>query len=512
MHHCRLMKAGMPRRRAAGRVACGRDRRLRETVSGRMNAATDAPPAVSRQVTAAIALGTLLNPLNSSMIAVAVVAVQRAFDVGVATSTWLLSGFYLTACVGQPVMGRIADRFGPRRVYCTGLAVVFVTGVLAAVAPGFWWVLACRIVQAAGTSAAYPAGLAMIRRLAGTPKPPAAALAAISVTNASSAAFGPVLGGFLVSAAGWRAVFVVNIPLTVAGLAAALRWLPPDHGYVVTAPAGSAPYLPRHAAVEEYAPWTPAHRAPGGPLSSLDFPGVALFAVTMLAILGFLLSASTDPAWLLAAAVPLAAGALVWRELRVQTPFLDLAMLGRNRTLLAVLGQQVGVQFVFYAVFFGLPQWLEQVRHLEPNAVGLLMLPIAVLGVSLTPIAARLVTRHGPGVPLLAGSVGLLLGSAALLLLDARSSVVAISAMIGLPNGLNNLGLQAALYSSAPASQTGLAFGLFQTCRYVGAILATAALGLLFEHDLAGGLRRIGYVATAVAAVVLVSALRLRRR
>src|SRR6266542_2333986 len=460
MHHCRLMKAGMPRRRAAGRVACGRDRRLRETVSGRMNAATDAPPAVSRQVTAAIALGTLLNPLNSSMIAVAVVAVQRAFDVGVATSTWLLSGFYLTACVGQPLMGRIADRFGPRRVYCTGLAVVFVTG-------------------------------------------------------ASSAAFGPVLGGFLVSAAGWRAVFVVNIPLTVAGLAAALRWLPPDHGYVATAPAGSAPYLPRHAAVEEYAPWTPAHRAPGGPLSSLDFPGVALFAVTMLAILGFLLSASTDPAWLLAAAVPLAAGALVWRELRVQTPFLDLAMLGRNRTLLAVLGQQVGVQFVFYAVFFGLPQWLEQVRHLEPNAVGLLMLPIAVLGVSLTPIAARLVTRHGPGVPLLAGSVGLLLGSAALLLLDARSSVVAIvalSAMIGLPNGLNNLGLQAALYSSAPASQTGLAFGLFQTCRYVGAILATAALGLLFEHDLAGGLRRIGYVATAVAAVVLVSALRLRRR
>src|SRR6266542_2358052 len=166
MHHCRLMKAGMPRRRAAGRVACGRDRRLRETVSGRMNAATDAPPAVSRQVTAAIALGTLLNPLNSSMIAVAVVAVQRAFDVGVATSTWLLSGFYLTACVGQPLMGRIADRFGPRRVYCTGLAVVFVTGVLAAVAPGFWWVLACRIVQAAGTSAAYPAGLAMIRRLA----------------------------------------------------------------------------------------------------------------------------------------------------------------------------------------------------------------------------------------------------------------------------------------------------------------------------------------------------------
>ena len=143
------------------------------------------------------------------------------------------------------------------------------------------------------------------------------------------------------------------------------------------------------------------------------------------------------------------------------------------------------------------------------------MLPIAVLGVSLTPVAARLVTRHGPRVPLLAGSVGLLLGSAALLLLHEHSSVivvVALSAMIGLPNGLNNLGLQAALYTAAPASQTGLAFGLFQTCRYVGAILATAVLGLLFEHDLIGGLHRIGYVTTAVATVVVISVLRSGRR
>jgi MFS family permease len=474
-----------------------------------------ARPPISRQVTAAVALGTLLNPLNSSMIAVAVVAVQRAFGVSVATSTWLLSGFYLTACVGQPLMGRIADRFGPRRVYCTGLAIVFGAGVLAVVAPDFRWVLACRIIQAAGTSAAYPAGLAMIRRLAGTPKPPAAALAAISVTNSSSAAFGPVLGGFLVAAAGWRAVFVVNIPLTVAGLILAVRWLPADRGHLASARVGTGQYPPRHAATEEYGPWAPAHRAPAGPLASLDLPGVGLFALTMLAIVGFLLSASTDPVWLLAVAVPVVGAGLFWRELRAPVPFLDIGMLSRHRALLAVLAQQIGVQFVFYSVFFGLPQWLERVQRLEPHAVGLLMLPIAVLGVSLTPLAARMVTRYGAGVPLVAGSAGLLLGSAVLLLLDEHSSlvtIVALSALIGLPNGLNNLGLQAALYASAPASHTGLAFGLFQTCRYLGAILATAVLGLLFAHDLTGGLHRIGYVTTAVAAVVMVAALRLRPR
>jgi MFS family permease len=492
-------------------------------------------------VIVAIALGTLLNPLNSSMIAVAVVALQQAFHVGVATSSWLLSGFYLTACVGQPLMGRLADRYGPRKVYCLGLAIVLGAGLAALVAPAFWWVLACRMAQAAGTSAAYPAGLAVIRRLAASPKPPAAALAAISITNASSAAFGPVLGGFLVSAAGWRGIFAVNIPLTVVGLTLARRWLPPDAalpsgaGPSAAGPSGAGPsgagpsgarppgarppaepYRPRHAAVAEFGPWAPAHRAPATPvqvqLDALDLPGLALFALTVLGVLGFLLSIATDPVWVLVVLVPVAAAALVWRERRTPVPFLDVTALAANRRLLTVLGQQVGVQFVFYAVFFGLPLWLQQARHLPPHTAGVLMLPIAVLGVALTPFAARLVTRYGPRLPLVIGCAGLLVGSAMLLLLSGHASVVtlvSLSALIGLPNGLNNLGLQAALYASAPADQTGLAAGLFQTCRYLGAILATALLGLVFAHEVSGvGLHRIGYLTTAVAAVLFVAALR----
>ncbi|HEU4426563.1 MAG TPA: MFS transporter, partial [Pilimelia sp.] len=148
---------------------------------------------VPPRVVASIALGTLLNPLNSSMIAVALVALQQAFDVGVATSSWLVSAFYLAACVAQPLMGRIADRFGPRRVYCTGLGIACATGLVALVAPNFGSLVACRVAQAIGTSAAFPAGLALIRRIAGG-RPPATTLASISMANGSGAALGPLLG------------------------------------------------------------------------------------------------------------------------------------------------------------------------------------------------------------------------------------------------------------------------------------------------------------------------------
>src|SRR5947209_12784557 len=111
----------------------------------------------------AIMSGTLLNPLNSSMIAVALISLQSAFSVSTATASWLISGFYLAAAIGMPVMGRLADLLGARRVFCAGLILVGLVGALAPLAPAFGFLVAFRIVQAFGTSAAYPAGLAILR-------------------------------------------------------------------------------------------------------------------------------------------------------------------------------------------------------------------------------------------------------------------------------------------------------------------------------------------------------------
>jgi predicted MFS family arabinose efflux permease len=247
----------------------------------------------------------------------------------------------------------------------------------------------------------------------------------------------------------------------------------------------------------------------------VDPVGVLLFSGTLVGLLGFLLSVSGRPLWMLVPVVLVAGVLLVLWELRAAEPFLDVRGLARGPALVGVLGQQAAIQLVFYSVFYGLPMWLEEVRHFPVEQVGLLMLPVAALGVLVTPVAARLVSRFGPRLPLVIGSVGLVLGSVLLFTLGDTTpaiGILGVSAVLGLPNGLNNMGLQAALYSAAPPEAIGLAGGLFQTARYVGAILSTALLGLVLETHLdSAGLHRIAIVTTVLAALLIPAALSVRR-
>lgn len=435
---------------------------------------------VAPRVVVAVALGTLLNPLNSSMIAVALVTIQRHFDIGVATSTWLLSGFYLSAAVGQPLMGRLVDLYDPRRLFVAGLLLVLAASVFAPFAPGFWWLVGARAVQGLGSSVAYPAALVIFRSVATSDRPPAGAIAVLSVTASSSAALGPVLGGVLIALADWQAVFLVNVPLTIAGVVTALAVLP-----------RSAPSATRRT-------------------MNLDVPGIVLFATVITSLLMALLSVP----WLAAVTVA-AAVLLVLRERAVSDPFLDVRGFAANRALTSVLVQQGMVNLVFYSLFFGLPIWLEAVRGLPVSQVGQLMLPLTIMSLLVTPLTARSIRRRGPRPVLIVGSVIVLAGTFALQLLDETTPLVAlllIAAVLGVPNGLNSLGLQTSLYAASPPERTGGSGGLFQTFRYLGAILASSLLGIVLERDLSTtGLHQVGVVITVAAAGLVVLALLLPR-
>ena len=439
---------------------------------------------VPRRLVGTILLGTLLNPLNSSMIAVALVPLQGDFGVTLAAASWLVSAFYLAAAVGQPLAGRLADLLGPRRVFCWGWVLVGLTGALAPLAPTFGWLVAVRVVQALGTSAAFPAGLTLIRRGDTEPDgpPPAAALGALAMAASVSAALGPVLGGVLVTAAGWEGIFVVNAVLAAIGLPLALLVLPRD---------------------------PPAAGGLAGAARAIDWPGVVLFTAVLAGTLAFLLSLSTDVLWWLVPVVAACAAGFVRRERRAATPVVDLE-LARDRRLAAIFAQFAAVNVVFYAAFFGLPQWLEEVRGFSPRDAGLLLLPIAGLGVLATPVAARLISRSGTRVPLLIGAVGLTTGAALLLALGPSSSLlvlVLVAVALGVPNGFNNLGLQAALYERAQPAHTGAAGGLLQTARYVGAILATALIGAMFgERASTDGLHGIALVCVVIGVALAIAA------
>jgi MFS family permease len=385
-------------------------------------------------------------------------------------------------------MGRLADLVGPRRVFLGGLAVTAVAAVAAVFAPTVGWLVAMRVLLGIGTSAPYPAGLAMIRAEADRRGLPGAAggLGVLAIAGQVTVAFGPTLGGALVQLAGWRAIFLVNVPFLVVAAVFALRFLP----------AGRAAYSAR------------------GVLKRLDVPGMVLFAGAMTALMLALLAVPEHSSWshiaVPAAIAALLAGLLVVRELRCDAPFLDVRLLARNRALTATY-VRTGLTYVaFYAVFYGLPAWLEQGRGLPPAEVGLVVLPIASLGAITAATAARLSRWSGPRPLLVIGSAAFLVGGLAMTSAGMATPVAGLAllaALLGLPNGFNNIGNQTALYDDAPASRMGAASGLYRTSQYVGANVAAAVIEIAFAGPPSdAGLHRMALAVAAMSAVLLVTA------
>ncbi|KRE71648.1 MFS transporter [Arthrobacter sp. Soil762] len=407
---------------------------------------------------AALSLGTSLNPLNSSMIAVALVVLREDFALDVATVTWVITSFYLASAAGQPLMGRLADRFGPRRLFTFGMALVAVTCALAPFAPNFALVCVARALMAVGTATAYPSAVVMVTELSRLAKLPSTRpLGRIQMANTSAAAVGPVVGGLLVSLLGWQALFAVNVPLALLALIVVHRAAPADSGRET------------------------------GKLSTLirdsDIPGILAFVASLMLAMMALLNVMPGYRWWLLGAATVIAALFAWRELRFRPPFLDLRLLGRNRPLLLVYLVFVVFSGVYYFAFFGLPQLLQEAGRYDAGLVGLLMLPLAAMSVVVTPVTVRLIERFGVRPVLIAGALILLVASGGLGALTLSlwpPLVFVLTALMGVPYGVVSTSSNQGLYVSARPEERGVAAGIFQTCRYLGAITATVLIGVLY--------------------------------
>jgi MFS family permease len=110
-----------------------------------------------------VGLGILLNPLNSSMVSVAIPRLQQEFKLDYTMVSWIIFSFYIASSVAQPVMGKASDIFGRRRIFLTGLVIAFVASILAPVSPDFGWLIVFRVVQSIGTSMVVAVGMAIVR-------------------------------------------------------------------------------------------------------------------------------------------------------------------------------------------------------------------------------------------------------------------------------------------------------------------------------------------------------------
>ncbi|MET3920030.1 MFS transporter [Arthrobacter sp. UYEF20] len=407
---------------------------------------------------AGLSLGTALNPLNSSMIAVALVVLRADFGLDVATVTWVITAFYLTSAAGQPLMGRLADRFGPRRLFMFGMAVVAVTCAVAPFAPNFALLCVARAFMALGTATAYPSAVVMVGALAKQAQTKSTRpLGRIQMANTSAAAVGPVVGGLLVSLVGWQALFLVNVPLSLAAILLVRRFAPADEGRE----RGRAAELLRDS----------------------DIPGILAFLGAMVLVMMALLNVLPEYRWWLLGGGTLLAVLFVWRELRFAPPFLDLRLLGRNRPLLLVYLGFALFNGVYYFAFFGLPQLLQEAGGYGPGVVGLLMLPLAAMSVVVTPFAVRAIDRFGVKRVLIIGVVLLVAASGTMWLLTASFAiplVLALTALLGVPYGVVSIASSQGMYVSTRPEERGVAAGIYQTCRYLGAITATVLIGIFY--------------------------------
>lgn len=436
---------------------------------------------VSKRFAAAVLPGPALNPINTTMISVALVPISMQTGVSAATAVWLVAGLYLVSAVFMPTFGTFADIFGPRKVYVFGLIVTAVCGVIPTLFPTFAGALIARLGIGVGTSAAYPAVMVLIRDDATrhgreTPK---GLLSAVSFSSLATATVGPVLGGVLVDAFGWEAIFLVNIPFALITLGLALAYLPPDSAR----PAAST--------------------TPRG-LKDIDWLGIALFAGSMVALLLFLLDVRGGAWWLVVLGVAAGVVFVLW-EKNYKDPFVDVVMVAHNGPLTRTFLRFFLTLLCMYLVTYGFVQWAQGVQGYSSSMAGFIQLPTMILGAAAT-IWAGKNSKLFFQLMLTAGM--LLVGGVMLVLLGADSPLwwlLLAMAAFGIPHGVCSVANQAALYVQAPANAMGSASGLSRTFTNIGAMVASAVISIVFgEEPTTSGMRIIAVILLCAAGALFV--------
>lgn len=435
-----------------------------------------------RRLLAPMMVGSILNPINTAIIAVALTPIGLALGAPARETVWLVSSLYLATAIGQPLVGRLVDIFGVRSLYLLGAVLVTAAGAIGLLAPenrdSVWWLVAARVILGLGTCAGYPAAMHMIRAEADRTglASPAGILTLLSVTTQTIAVIAPALGGVLVGAWGWRATFAVNVPL---GLATLLL---------------GALFLPRRTGLEPAVQDRPR----------IDGIGILLFAVAMLALLVFLQNLAPTLIWLLVVAL-VAAAAFAWWERRIPDPFIDVRVLWGNGPLLLSYVRSLLTATISYTFVYGFTQWLEDGRGLSPTVAGLVLLPVFATGIA---VALAFGRRPEVAGKLLVGSAAQLVAGILVLFMTGSSPIwflVLAMLVLGIPQGLNNLAIQNSLYYQAEPERIASSAGLLRTFFYLGAIVSSVVYGNVYgARATTEGLHVLGWVVVGIATVFLV--------
>ncbi|MFS0823874.1 MFS transporter [Bacillus sp. 1P02SD] len=422
----------------------------------------------------AIALGAILNPLNTTMITVALPSIQQDFKLSSTDTSWLIASYFIVSAIFLPIIGRLSDYYGRKRIFLIGLLFVLISSILAPMSKSMMMLLSMRLIQAIGTSALYPAGIGLVRlyikqnqnRVIGT----------LAVFATTSAAFGPTISGLLIQYGGWPVIFYVNLP--VIFLSALLTWV----------------YIPKDEPTK-------------GNAFKWDVVGMILFSAFITSWMVFLLSLEGGfNGWSLILSIGLSILFYTYEKKKAD-PLINVVFLKKNPTISVIYAQYILATLIFFSILLFTPIYLQEVIELGSEYTGLMMLALSVFAMLTTPIATRWAERVGYRVPLLVGA-GIGIAGVAFLYMTTKNSsllwIVLVLAVFGISNGLMNISLQNLLYTFISVTQTGIASGLLMTSRFIGNILASSIYGVVFAIGLNDVSKNsMAFVLLAVSLVII---------
>ena len=415
------------------------------------------------QVLGICCMSILLVSLDNTIVNVALPTIHRDLGASLSQLQWILDAYTVVLATLLILCGSIADRIGRKRVFTIGLALFSVGSLLCSAAPSPGWLIAFRALQGVGGSMLNPVAMSIIRNVFTDPRERAQAIGVWGAVVGISMALGPVVGGTLVDAAGWRSIFWINVPIGVLAIVLVARVVPESRAE------------------------RPRRLDPLGQVLAMVFLATLTYAIIEGGDAGWS-STQVQASALIAAAAVIG---FVARERRAPEPLIDLRFFRSvpftGATLTAIAGFTALGGFLLVTNLY-----LQGDRGLSPVHGGLYTLPMAALAFVGALLSGRITGRHGARVPLVSGGLGLAGGSLILTQLTpttATADLLLAYSVFGLGFGMVNPPITNTAVSGMPADQAGVAAAVASTSRLVGISLGVAIIGsiVVASQDSAGG-------------------------
>ena len=406
---------------------------------------------------AATGLGLFMIYLDALIVNVALPSIQRDFSVGEAGLQWVVAAYSLGMAIAIMSAGTLADLHGRRRIYLIGIALFTAASIACGLAPSLGVLNLARAVQGVAAATVNVTSLALVSAAFPDPKQKSWAIGIWTAIASTALAIGPTLGGFLVQRAGWRVIFLVNVPVGLAVLVLTRRF------------------------VQESRDERPR---------TFDLPGQLLF-IAAVGAFAYAVIGGPRNGWRSAETLGLfaiAAAALalfIVLERRSADPMMDLTLF-RDKTYSLSIVTIFAVLFAVYGMLLVVTQLFQNVRGYTPIQAGLLLLPYSLTVTLVSLRVGKLVPVLGARRLILLGIVSQMVGFTVMIAGMAGSTAVVVVGLVfsAAGSGLCLTPITSLAMTSVPAERAGMASGIMSAQRALGSTVGFAVLGSVLAASL----------------------------